>query len=66
MALHKIENGIRIDLSQEEEVKVIAQWSIDDQRFRDEILNRTTLKNSAIVKMTAMGFSQGEISQIIK
>lgn len=72
MALHKMVNGKRVDLSPEEEAKVRAEWDANRAK-RQEIVaqKRAKLaehnknKESAMKKLRALGLEDQEIEALI-
>lgn len=58
MALHKLVNGKRIDLSQEEEDQIKAEWAANEQRIRlkreeqqQKLEKKKALKSAIMEKM---------------
>ncbi len=73
MAMHKIVNGIKIDLSPEEEERVLAEW--ESNRQKNEILKsqreaenekRKQNYDSAVKKLINLGLNTDEINAFLK
>jgi len=69
MALHKMVNGTKVDLSPEEEAKVRAEWAENEKqaereikKVKDQEFHRKTAKN----KLKALGLSEVEIDSLLK
>lgn len=65
--LHKIENGVRIDLSEEEEISTRESWKLGEERrivelkkLQEKIAMQEQTKN----KLLAIGLSEEEIKVI--
>lgn len=57
MALHKIVNGIRIELTEEEETATIAEWEANRLRVeakRAELAKKEAVKKEAQEKLCAL------------
>lgn len=72
MALHKMVNGVRVDLSPEEEAAVEAEWAanrlaaeakIKDRR--DKAAEKDRLKKSAMLKLKSVGLDEAEIAALL-
>lgn len=69
MAMHKIVNGERVDLSPEEEVEMLADWErnrINQQEKLRLAEIKEKIRQSAIAKLQEMGLSFEEIESLMK
>lgn len=73
MALHKIVNGVRVDLTPEEEEKTLAEWEknrLEHEAYKEmlrlEAEKKEKLKQSAKEKLMASGLTQEEVEMLIK
>ena len=65
--LHKIVNGVRIDLTEEEEIETRAEWARSDARMLERIqqrLEQDRFRESVKNKLSLLGLSEEEISMI--
>lgn len=72
MALHKMVNGKRVDLSPEEEAKVRAEWDANRAKKqqmmaqkRAKIAEHNKNKEVAMAKLRALGLEDKEIEALI-
>lgn len=67
--MHKIVNGIRIELTPEEEKSVLEEWERNKKRKEEKrkiLQEKKELRISAINKLKTLGLSDDEINSIIK
>jgi len=72
MAMHKMVNGIKVDLSPEEEAAVEAEWAKNREAAKQKIAERNAkvaeqekLKASAMAKLKAIGLDDAEVAALV-